>query len=65
MDTVLGKRNHQFFCGAEMIFECAEGYQIVGSNRLTCLENGNWSNHMPICEYAPESMLNRWSITYK
>ena len=55
MDTVTGKRSHQFFCGAEMLFECEEGYQIVGPNRLLCLENGNWSNHMPICEYAPES----------
>ena len=55
MDTVTGKRNHQFYCGAEMVFQCEQGYRIVGSNRLLCMENGNWSNHMPICEYAPES----------
>jgi len=58
MNAELDKRNHQFLCGAEMTFECAEGYRMVGSSRMLCMETGNWSNHMPNCEYAPESMLS-------
>ena len=53
--TVLPKRDHEFYCGAEMIFECAEGFKMVDSSSLQCLETGNWSNHMPVCEYSPES----------
>ena len=55
MDTTTAKRNHEFFCGAEIVFECSEGFRMVGSNSLRCLETGSWSNEMPICEYTPES----------
>ena len=56
MDVLSSSRNHEFYCGAEMLFECAEGFKMVGSNKLRCMETGNWSNHMPVCEYTPESM---------
>ena len=56
MDAVSAKRDHEFYCGAEMIFECAEGFKMVGSHKMRCMETGNWSNHMPLCEYTPESM---------
>ena len=50
------KRSHQFFCDAELVFECEEGFRMVGVNKLRCMESGNWSNSMPFCEYAPPSM---------
>lgn len=62
MDTASMERNHQFLCGTEMTFECAEGFRLVGSHSLRCLETGNWSNSIPTCEYAPKSM--NYSLTH-
>ena len=56
MSTMSEKRSHQFFCDAELVFECEEGFRMVGVNKLRCMESGNWSNSMPICEYIPPSM---------
>lgn len=30
-------------------FECDTGYYLLGSMTRTCLSNGTWSGHMPVC----------------
>jgi len=33
-------------------FDCADGYEIKGSNVLKCLENGRWSSSVPECHLS-------------
>ena len=35
--------------GGQCTFECNNGYEIVGSNVATCLQNETWDNS-PICQ---------------
>ena len=61
MNTLSDKQSHQFYCNAEIAIECAEGFRLVGLNKIRCMENGNWSNSMPVCEYIPPSMFHKFS----
>lgn len=36
--------------GAEVTFSCEEGYQLMGANKIMCLESGEWSHLIPHCE---------------
>lgn len=38
-----------FLNGGEVVFGCENGYELVGSSRLHCLETGNWDNPVPYC----------------
>ncbi|KPP66940.1 sushi domain-containing protein 3-like [Scleropages formosus] len=42
--------------GSVLAFWCREGYQLVGSEKITCiLREGEpqWSNYLPVCEAIP------------
>jgi len=30
-------------------YTCADGYELVGASKLTCLTNGTWDNTPPQC----------------
>lgn len=39
--------------GSVLAFWCREGYQLVGSDKISCtVRNGKpqWSNYLPVCE---------------
>lgn len=36
--------------GAEVTFSCKEGYQLMGANKITCSESGEWNHLIPHCE---------------
>lgn len=38
-----------FLMGAEVVFGCENGYELVGSARLHCLETGSWDSPIPYC----------------
>ncbi|XP_039996882.1 sushi, von Willebrand factor type A, EGF and pentraxin domain-containing protein 1 isoform X2 [Xiphias gladius] len=38
-----------FLMGSEVVFGCEDGYELIGSSRLYCLETGNWDDHVPYC----------------
>lgn len=35
--------------GSVLDFTCEAGHELQGSNSTTCLENGSWSNAIPVC----------------
>ncbi|XP_027899907.1 sushi domain-containing protein 3 isoform X2 [Xiphophorus couchianus] len=42
--------------GSVLAFWCREGYQLVGSDKISChVRNGKaqWSNYLPVCEAIP------------
>ncbi|XP_023206026.1 sushi domain-containing protein 3-like isoform X1 [Xiphophorus maculatus] len=42
--------------GSVLAFWCREGYQLVGSDKISChIRNGKaqWSNYLPVCEAIP------------
>ncbi|XP_032445483.1 uncharacterized protein LOC116736808 isoform X2 [Xiphophorus hellerii] len=42
--------------GSVLAFWCREGYQLVGSDKISChVKNGKaqWSNYLPVCEAIP------------
>ncbi|KAJ8262029.1 hypothetical protein GJAV_G00161290, partial [Gymnothorax javanicus] len=39
--------------GSVLVFWCREGYQLVGSEKITCIIRAGapqWSNYLPVCE---------------
>ncbi|XP_069375236.1 sushi, von Willebrand factor type A, EGF and pentraxin domain-containing protein 1 isoform X3 [Paralichthys olivaceus] len=38
-----------FLMGSEVVFGCEDGYELIGSSRLRCLETGNWNDRVPYC----------------
>uniref|UniRef100_A0A8C6KVP5 Sushi, von Willebrand factor type A, EGF and pentraxin domain containing 1 n=1 Tax=Nothobranchius furzeri TaxID=105023 RepID=A0A8C6KVP5_NOTFU len=38
-----------FLMGSEVVFGCDNGYELVGSSRLNCLESGAWDSPVPYC----------------
>ena len=40
------------------IFDCEEGFILMGKDTLTCGESGNWDGYVPNC-------ISKWSIKYK
>lgn len=46
-----GKRiGNNFTIGGEIRFRCSSLYTLIGSNVITCLSNGTWSNKPPKCK---------------
>ena len=37
-------------CNSEVFYRCSSGYSIVGSDRLRCESNGQWSGNPPSCQ---------------
>ncbi|XP_028973250.2 sushi, von Willebrand factor type A, EGF and pentraxin domain-containing protein 1 isoform X3 [Esox lucius] len=40
---------NNFLMGSEVIFTCEEGYELIGSSHVQCLETGSWSSPFPHC----------------
>ncbi|XP_015461271.2 uncharacterized protein si:ch211-242e8.1 isoform X1 [Astyanax mexicanus] len=43
--------------GSILVFWCREGYQLVGSEKITCMVRAGvprWSNYLPVCESIPK-----------
>ncbi|XP_076840432.1 uncharacterized protein LOC143485102 isoform X2 [Brachyhypopomus gauderio] len=43
--------------GSILVFWCREGYQLVGSEKITCILHASvprWSNYLPVCESIPK-----------
>ncbi|KAJ8262625.1 hypothetical protein GJAV_G00168490 [Gymnothorax javanicus] len=38
-----------FMMGSEVVFTCEEGYELIGSSHITCLESGAWDLPFPYC----------------
>ncbi|XP_043572153.1 sushi, von Willebrand factor type A, EGF and pentraxin domain-containing protein 1 isoform X1 [Chiloscyllium plagiosum] len=38
------------FVGGQVTFSCEEGYQLNGTETITCLEDGLWSHTLPHCQ---------------
>ncbi|XP_034532135.1 sushi, von Willebrand factor type A, EGF and pentraxin domain-containing protein 1 isoform X3 [Notolabrus celidotus] len=62
----------KFPMGVEVGFSCDDGYELIGSTRLHCLETGTWDGSSPYCRalscpapVAPEnSILTGNNFTY-
>ena len=39
----------QYVYNNELVYECREGYNMLGSDRLQCLATGAWSSAVPSC----------------
>lgn len=39
-----------FLMGNEVLFGCQNGYELIGSSRLLCLETGSWDSLVPYCK---------------
>ncbi|XP_056124585.1 sushi, von Willebrand factor type A, EGF and pentraxin domain-containing protein 1 isoform X2 [Rhinichthys klamathensis goyatoka] len=39
-----------FIMGSEVVFSCKEGYELIGSSRLSCTEEGIWKEDVPYCK---------------
>ena len=35
---------------SEVLYYCSMSYTLQGSDRRTCLSNGEWSGHLPLCK---------------
>ena len=50
-DIVFGNRRYDGFqVGKTVIYWCYDAYELVGSPRITCKNNGRWSASKPKCE---------------
>uniref|UniRef100_A0AAQ5XF31 Sushi, von Willebrand factor type A, EGF and pentraxin domain-containing protein 1 n=1 Tax=Amphiprion ocellaris TaxID=80972 RepID=A0AAQ5XF31_AMPOC len=38
-----------FLMGNEVLFGCNDGYELIGSSRLHCLDTGTWDDVVPYC----------------
>ncbi|XP_070977615.1 sushi, von Willebrand factor type A, EGF and pentraxin domain-containing protein 1 isoform X2 [Oncorhynchus clarkii lewisi] len=38
-----------FLMGSEVVFSCKEGYELIGSSHVQCLETGSWNGVFPYC----------------
>lgn len=43
-------------CGGKAEFSCHRYHNLVGSARIICDENGNWSDKIPYCERKLKSI---------
>ncbi|XP_078580606.1 uncharacterized protein LOC144864418 isoform X3 [Branchiostoma floridae x Branchiostoma japonicum] len=44
-----GFRLGEFFTGSTVTFGCNAGFNLQGDTNTLCLENGQWSNPVPVC----------------
>ena len=45
----------------EAIYECNEGFEIVGNSRSSCQSTGSWSDTAPTCKQIGRSLLKEKS----
>ena len=45
----------------EAIYECNEGFEIVGNSRRSCQSTGSWSGTAPTCKQIGRSLLKEKS----
>nr|XP_042895666.1 sushi, von Willebrand factor type A, EGF and pentraxin domain-containing protein 1 isoform X2 [Parasteatoda tepidariorum] len=54
-------RSNIFHLGDEVMYRCSKGYKLHGGDTRICLENGTWSNEVPMCKAvscrAPENIM--------
>ncbi|XP_045068130.1 sushi, von Willebrand factor type A, EGF and pentraxin domain-containing protein 1 isoform X2 [Coregonus clupeaformis] len=43
------KDGSNFLMGSEVVFTCEEGYELIGSSHVQCLETGSWNGVFPYC----------------
>ena len=43
------REGSNFLMGSEVVFGCENGYELIGSARLRCLETGSWNDAVPYC----------------
>uniref|UniRef100_UPI00398EE43F sushi, von Willebrand factor type A, EGF and pentraxin domain-containing protein 1 n=1 Tax=Pristiophorus japonicus TaxID=55135 RepID=UPI00398EE43F len=43
-------RGNVHFVGGQVTFACEDGYQLNGTESVTCLEDGRWSDPVPHCQ---------------
>lgn len=36
--------------GQTAVYSCNTGFELFGSDRVTCLESGQWSSSPPVCQ---------------
>ncbi|XP_076821299.1 CUB and sushi domain-containing protein 3-like [Clavelina lepadiformis] len=48
--TYSPKTNTKWRSGDSISYQCNDGYRLIGSSRLDCLDNNTWSSDPPICE---------------
>lgn len=46
------------YFGSTAIYECWNGFKLIGNARRTCLENGSWSGYDPNCRGMMRINLN-------
>ena len=34
----------------QLVFSCNDGYSLIGSSKITCLQSGQWSDNIPVCK---------------
>ncbi len=44
--------------GSKRTFSCIKNWVIYGHQKITCLNNGQWSSPQPTCKPKGERMLN-------
>ena len=47
---VVDYRPGPYYVGHNFTFSCPQGYNLLGSERRTCMNNGRWSGHNTICD---------------
>ena len=40
---------HENVTATVLVFSCDDGYVLVGSSRIACLQSGRWSDKPPVC----------------
>ncbi|XP_063750705.1 sushi, von Willebrand factor type A, EGF and pentraxin domain-containing protein 1 isoform X1 [Eleginops maclovinus] len=43
------REGSNFLMGGEVVYGCENGYEMIGSSRLLCLETGSWDDAVPYC----------------
>ncbi|XP_023867076.2 sushi, von Willebrand factor type A, EGF and pentraxin domain-containing protein 1 [Salvelinus sp. IW2-2015] len=43
------REGSNFLMGSEVVFSCKEGYELIGSSHVQCLETGSWNGVFPYC----------------
>ena len=49
--------NGQYPVGTTASFTCDSGYNVVGSNSITCQPSGTWNQQAPNCEQGRNILL--------
>ncbi|XP_065829914.1 uncharacterized protein [Oscarella lobularis] len=47
----------------QLVFSCDDGYNLIGSSNITCLESGRWSDKPPLCKKSSVVLSSQCSST--